>query len=53
MLEQKEFLNIKEASIWASEYIGKDVTPSNITYLINYGRILKTEQNGTTIFRRI
>jgi hypothetical protein len=26
MLEQKEFLNIKEASIWASKYIGEDVT---------------------------
>jgi len=49
MLEQKEYLNIKEASIWASKYIGKDVTPSNITYLINYGRILKTGENGTTL----
>ena len=49
MLEAKELLNIKEASIWATNYIGKDVTPSNITYLINYGRILKTEKNGTTL----
>ncbi len=49
MLETKELLNIKEASIWASRHIGKDVTPSNITYLINYGRILKTEKNGTTL----
>jgi hypothetical protein len=49
MLEQKEFLNIKEASIWASKYIGKDVTPSNITYLINYGRILKTGAGGAVL----
>ena len=44
-----ELLSIKEASIWATEHIGKDVTPSNISYLINYGRILKTEKNGTTL----
>lgn len=49
MLETRELLNVKEASLWASEHIGKDVTPSNITYLINYGRILKTERNGTTL----
>lgn len=30
MLEQKEFLNIKEASIWASKYISKYVTTANI-----------------------
>jgi hypothetical protein len=49
MIETKEFLNIKEASIWATKHIGKNVTPSNITYLINYGRILKTEKKGTTL----
>ena len=49
MLKARELLNVKEASLWATEHIGKDVTPSNITYLINYGRILKTEKNGTTL----
>ena len=44
MIETKELLTIKEASIWASEFTGKSVTPSNIAYLINYGRINK---NGT------
>ena len=48
MLEREKTLTIKEASIWASDHIGKDVTPSNIAYLINYGRILKTVENGTT-----
>lgn len=33
MLETKELLSIKEASEWATNHIGKDVTPSNITYL--------------------
>ena len=48
MLEP-ELLNIKQASLWATNHIGKDVTPSNIAYLINYGRILKTEKGGTTL----
>ncbi|HEV7903138.1 MAG TPA: DNA methyltransferase [Pyrinomonadaceae bacterium] len=48
MSKAKELLNIKEASIWASEYLGKNVTPSNITYLINYGRIPKLDNNDST-----
>ncbi len=49
MLEPRELLNIKEASVWATEHIGKDVTPSNIAYLINYGRIPKIGDNGGTL----
>lgn len=45
----EELLSIKEASLWATQYTGKTVTPSNITYLINYGRILKVGENGTTL----
>jgi len=33
----EDSMTIKDASIWASEYIGKDVTPSNISYLIQKG----------------
>ncbi len=47
MLETNQLLDIKEASIWATEYLGKTVTPSNISYLINYGRIAKVGDNGT------
>jgi hypothetical protein len=49
MFEQKEFLTIKEASYWASQHIGKAVTPSNIAYLINYGRINKIGDNGNVV----
>jgi hypothetical protein len=49
MIDREKCLTIKEASVWATEHLGKDVTPSNITYLINYGRILKTGENGTTL----
>jgi len=49
MTETKNLLTIKEASVWATDFLGKSVTPSNIAYLINYGRILKTGKNGTTL----
>ncbi len=48
MIETEELLNIKEASNWATEYLGKTVTTSNILYLIQYGRIKKIGINGTT-----
>ena len=49
MIEAGKFFTIKEASVWATAHLGKTVTPSNIAYLINYGRILKTGKNGTTL----
>jgi hypothetical protein len=48
MITPNELLTIKEASEWASGYIGKEVTPSNISYLIQYGRIKKIGENGST-----
>ena len=43
-----ELLSIKEASQWASEYLKKNVTTANISYLIQYGRIKKIGDNGAT-----
>lgn len=37
-----ELFTLDEASAFASEYVGKEVTVSNINYLIQYGRIDKT-----------
>jgi len=48
MIETEELLSIKEASNWATEYLGKTVTTSNISYLIQYGRIKKIGSNCTT-----
>ncbi|MDI6751245.1 MAG: DNA methyltransferase [bacterium] len=45
---KQDLLNIKEASVWATEYLQKTVTTSNISYLIQYGRIRKIGDNGTT-----
>jgi DNA modification methylase len=43
-----ELLTIKEASNWATAYLNKEVTTSNISYLIQYGRIPKIGDNGCT-----
>src|SRR4030042_828724 len=48
MIETDKLLKIKEASKWATEHLGKTVTTSNISYLIQYGRIKKIGINGTT-----
>jgi len=42
-------MSIKEASKWASSYLDRKVTTSNISYLIQYGRIRKIEDNGVYI----
>jgi len=42
-----ELMTVKEASKWASNYLGKKVTTSNISYLINYGRIKNIGEKGT------
>ncbi len=41
-----DLMDIKQASVWASRYIGKNVTTSNIAYLLQYGRIKKIGNNG-------
>jgi len=44
----EKLLTIREASEWATGYIGRDVTPSNIAYLVQYGRVKKIGENGST-----
>jgi len=48
----KEVLTIKEASLWASKYLNKNITTSNITYLIQYGKIKKYGDNGNTVVNK-
>ena len=48
---KKEFINIKEAAIWASQYLNRNITTSNISYLIQYGRIKKYSNNGTSLIK--
>ena len=42
-------LTLKQASQWASKHLNKNVTPANITYLIQYGRIESVVDNGATL----
>ncbi len=42
-------VSVKEASKWASEYSEKNITESNISYLIQYGRINRYNQEGNTL----
>lgn len=48
MIVSDKLLTIKEASEWASKHTHKTVTTSNISYLIQYGRIKKIGDNGST-----
>lgn len=45
---QQDLISIKDASKWISTELKKDITPSNISYLINYGRIHKHGNNSET-----
>ncbi len=52
-MEMQNFLTIKEASVWATNYLEKDVTASNISYLVQYGRIQKNNINGSVLVNRL
>ena len=43
-----EYISIAEASHWASQYLRKVVTPANISYLVQYGKVKKYSTNGET-----
>ncbi|MEO0085996.1 MAG: hypothetical protein ABIK37_05135, partial [candidate division WOR-3 bacterium] len=48
----RSLITIREACEWASRHLGKQVTPSNISYLIQYGRIRKRDRNGAVMVDR-
>lgn len=47
--ENKKLIDLKEASQWASQYLNRNVTISNISYLLQYGRIKKYGSNGNPL----
>jgi len=47
--KDKKLLNLKEASEWASQYLNRNITISNISYLLQYGRINKYGNNGNPL----
>jgi DNA modification methylase len=48
MLNSDVLLTVSEASTWATNFLGKKVTTSNISYLIQYGLVRKIGDNGQT-----
>ena len=42
-------VTIKEASKWATDYLAKSVSPTNIAYLVQHGRVKKYQENGLTL----
>jgi len=47
--KEEKLINLKEASEWASQYLSRRVTISNISYLIQYGRIKRYVNNGNLL----
>ena len=47
--EDRNLLTIKEASKWASSYLNRNVSESNIAYLIQYGLFPKYNSSGPTL----
>jgi hypothetical protein len=46
---ENRLVTLKDASLWASEFLGRSVSVSNISYLIQYGRIKKYKQNDSLL----
>lgn len=45
----QSLVTIKEASDWASEFVQRKINESNISYLIQYGKVRKYGDNGKTL----
>ena len=46
---QKQLATLKEASQWATDYLERDVSESNISYLIQYGKVRKYNNDNSTL----
>ena len=45
-MNDKQLLTMEEAKDWASTYIGRKVSTSNISYLLQYGKITRYSDKG-------
>ena len=48
-MQQEKLLTIKEASQWATNLLKRDVSESNISYLVQYGKV-KKHNGGSSVF---
>lgn len=49
MAQTSNLLTIKEASRWASDFLKRDISESNISYLVQYGKV-KKHNGGSSVF---
>ncbi len=42
---QRNLVNIHEACRWATNFLHREISPTNISYLLQYGKIRRYEQN--------
>ncbi len=48
MSQQNSLVNIQEACRWATRFLRREISPTNISYLIQYGKVKKYGENGNT-----
>jgi DNA modification methylase len=46
---KQQLVSIKEASCWASDFLKRDISESNISYLVQYGKV-KKHNGGSSVF---
>ncbi len=39
--DKSDLVDLKQASSWASKFLKREITPANISYLVQYGRVKK------------
>ncbi|MDD4901178.1 MAG: DNA methyltransferase [Patescibacteria group bacterium] len=44
----RQLITLEEACNWASAFLGRKISESNISYLIQYGKVKKYGENGST-----
>ncbi len=44
----RQLLTLNEACNWASSFLGRNISESNISYLLQYGKVEKYGENGST-----
>lgn len=45
----KQLVSLEKASNWATEFLKRDISVSNISYLVQYGKIKKHIDNGSSL----
>ncbi len=50
---EENFQNLHDACLWASKYLNRKVTVSNLSYLLQYGRINKYGNNGNPLINMV